>query len=199
MVCLVILCPAVIMVTALTMVYRAVRQSEKKMSRYGVGSLRKNLQNNTQATTTVSASIEARVSGSRLLLSKSLGSRRSSVMRESISTKTKKGKGRSHSRQVLFRAFAYSCAWFLTWIFYIPSATIAFVFNATNPRTLLYMLVIFQPLQGVYNLAIYMHPKILSAKRKSKIDNNITWWRAFVTAFWSKGSDKTRRGRRNST
>ena len=156
------------------------------MSRYGVGSLRKNLQHDIQEVTD-NAVMEAHVSGSRLRLSQSLGTGRSSFMRGSI------------CRQVIFKVFAYVCVWLLTWIFYVPAATLLLVFNSSNPpRALLYMLVIFQPLQGLYNLAIYMHPKIPSAKRKSKGDNNVTWWRAFVTAFWSKGSNRKKRGRRNS-
>eukprot|EP00554_Chaetoceros_debilis_P016327 CAMPEP_0194127228 /NCGR_PEP_ID=MMETSP0150-20130528/60410_1 /TAXON_ID=122233 /ORGANISM="Chaetoceros debilis, Strain MM31A-1" /LENGTH=209 /DNA_ID=CAMNT_0038821141 /DNA_START=1459 /DNA_END=2085 /DNA_ORIENTATION=+ len=56
------------------------------------------------------------------------------------------------------------------------------------------MAIIFTPLQGVYNLAIFMHPKILSAKRSKRDD--LSWRQAFVKAFWSKGKEK-KTGRRN--
>uniref|UniRef100_A0A7S3Q5R2 Uncharacterized protein n=1 Tax=Chaetoceros debilis TaxID=122233 RepID=A0A7S3Q5R2_9STRA len=43
-----VICPAIVMITVLTMIYRVVRQSEKNMSKYGVGSLRKNVQKKVQ-------------------------------------------------------------------------------------------------------------------------------------------------------
>lgn len=52
------------------------------------------------------------------------------------------------------------------------------------------------PLQGLFNLAIFMHPAILSAKNSTK--ENLTWWQAFLKAFWSKGLDKKKRGGRRA-
>jgi hypothetical protein len=199
------ICPAIIMITALTIIYGAVRQSEKKMSKYGVGSLRKNLQIKVQGKGDSDSVIEANPSRSRSSLSQSLGLGRLSCMgfnrspeRASTSTNKKKRETRSQSRPVMFKTFAYCCAWLLTWIFYVPLMIVANVFDSSNPPALVYLMIIFHPLQGLYNLAIYMHPKILWAKKKSKGGSNITWWQAFVTAFWSKGSDKKKRGCRSS-
>ena len=75
---------------------------------------------------------------------------------------------------------------------------IAYVCGSSDHPALLYLMVICYPLQGVYNLAIYIHPIILNAKKKSKGDNFITWWRAFVMALWFKGRDKKKRGGRNA-
>ena len=40
-----------------------------------------------------------------------------------------------------------------------------------------------------------MLPKIMRNKRKSEGGDKSTWWRAFVTAFWSKGRQKKKNGR----
>ena len=71
---------------------------------------------------------------------------------------------------------------------------IAFVFGSSYHPALLYLMAILYPLQGVYNLAIYMYLKILNAKKKSNGDNNITWWKVFVIAFWAKGSESIEEG-----
>eukprot|EP01083_Nonionella_stella_P231728 818087_1 len=63
-----------------------------------------------------------------------------------------------------------------------------------KPTTLLYLIHIFMPIQGVYNLTIYMYPKVVSTKRgptsrsRSRLINdsdndNITWWQAVVSTF----------------
>ena len=97
----------------------------------------------------------------------------------------------------MFKTLAYSSAWLLTWILYISYMIVIFVVGSLNSPALIHAIVSIMPLQGVYNLAIYMHPKILRAKSKSRVDNDITWWRAFVMAFWSKGRDKKKSGLRN--
>ena len=200
------ICPAAIMITALTMIYRAVRQQEKKMSRYGVASLRKSIHTKAQEKTDSNAVTEGNLLGSSrssLRLSLELG--RLSCMgfnksskRASISTRTKRREGRSKSRLVMLQAFAYSCSWLLTWIVVIPVMMMTHAFGSYAPPALYYLIAFFYPLQGVYNLAIYMHPNILNAKKKTNGDNNITWWRAFVVAFWSKGIvKKKKRGGHN--
>jgi len=135
-----VICPAVIMITALTMIYRAVRQSEKKMSKYGVGTIRKNLQKRVQEKSDYDTIIEAHPPGSRFSLTQIFGSGRllrlrfnKTSKRGSISTKMKKRQERSKSRQVMFKAFAYCCVWLLTWILYIPFMLISYVFGATTP------------------------------------------------------------------
>lgn len=108
-----------------------------------------------------------------------------------------KRRSRRQSRSVMYKGVAYSCSWFLTWILYIVAMILAHFFSVRmKPTTLLYMIHIFMPLQGVYNLTIYMYPKVISIKRgstsrtksksKSINDNendNLTWWQALVSAF----------------
>ena len=52
------------------------------------------------------------------------------------------------------------------------------------PLAYKYLWNIFGPLQGFFNLLIFMHPKVQAVKKSNGTDN-ISWPRAFVNAFWS--------------
>lgn len=116
----------------------------------------------------------------------------------SNNTKTSKMKPnkskRSKSRSILNKAMAYSCSWLLTWVFWLVySIFIIAGMGEEIPSSIVYLKYIFMPLQGLYNLTIFMHPKILNAKRSKR--NNLNWCQAFVKAFWSKGKDNNKKGR----
>ena len=51
------------------------------------------------------------------------------------------------------------------------------------PLPYLYLWTVFFPLEGFFNLLIFMHPKVLAVKKCSGT-NNISWPRAFVKTFW---------------
>eukprot|EP00956_Cyclotella_meneghiniana_P004768 scaffold5867_cov25-Cyclotella_meneghiniana.AAC.2 len=89
---------------------------------------------------------------------------------------------RSYSRAVLNRALAYSCSYFLTWVWNIGGHIMVWR-GVEIPLPYLYLWTIFFPLEGFFNLLIFMHPKVLAIK-KSNETNNISWPRAFVETFW---------------
>ncbi|KAL9188595.1 hypothetical protein ACHAXT_006973 [Thalassiosira profunda] len=128
----------------LGMIYRSVRQQEKRMERY------------------------------------EMSAATASEGRSSTSLK---------SRAVLHRAVAYSVAYFLTWA---PAVIrVALLIAGVEWTTALWYLTSFlSPLQGFYNLLIFMQPKVLRAR------DNTTWCRAFVVAF--QGSTAVGSGRGNS-
>ena len=97
---------------------------------------------------------------------------------------------RSQKQAVLYMAMGYSLTWVLTWIpFYI-------LFFVINNKATKIVFVILQPLQGLYNLIVYMSPKVRHARntKRGKLP-----WRAIVKAWMTKGEeDRTIVGRRHS-
>lgn len=82
--------------------------------------------------------------------------------------------------------------------------------KVTDERATMYIPSIFQPLQGVFNFIAYIFPTVKNAKkgpkrRRTRVPqgdarnddhtsiNTITWRRAFVKAYMSKGPKKTSR------
>lgn len=66
-----------------------------------------------------------------------------------------------------------------------------------EPHVVLYYLHrIFHSLQGVYNLVTYyMYFKIEYLRVQRSKHDSCAWYQATVTAFWSRGPDKKKRGR----
>ena len=60
------------------------------------------------------------------------------------------------------------------------------------PTALLFLMNIFNPLQGVFTFTIFMYPKVAAAKFKG--GDGITWAQAFAVAFWSKDVKKKAKG-----
>ena len=88
----------------------------------------------------------------------------------------------SCSRAVLHKALACTIAYFLTWSWGIATYSI-FVAGKEVPLALMYMHSIFQSLQGVYNLLVFMHPNVMAAKKSQGAD--LSWGKAFAKTFWS--------------
>ena len=55
-----------------------------------------------------------------------------------------------------------------------------------------YVTAISLPLQGFFNLVIYMQPKIVSAKKRG--GETVSWCGAIKEAFWSRGKDRRKKG-----
>eukprot|EP00956_Cyclotella_meneghiniana_P035354 scaffold114268_cov37-Cyclotella_meneghiniana.AAC.4 len=91
---------------------------------------------------------------------------------------------RAFSRAVLNKAIAYSSSYFLTWLWHIGGAIMGLQGAEKIPLAYKYLWNIFGPLQGFFNLLIFMHPKVQAVKKSNGTDN-ISWPRAFVRAFWS--------------
>jgi len=143
----------VIIMISLRLIYRAVLTQEQKMDNYGL---------NAQL---------------RLLRRASTSQVFHTQLAPSCPTLRRSG-----SRNVMYKAAAYSCAFFLVWT---PSIIVKIVGNWPIP--LEYIHGILNPLQGLFNLLIYMHPRILAAKRSKH--KNISWCQAFGKAFWAIGGD----------
>ena len=94
----------------------------------------------------------------------------------------------------MYKGLACSCSWIISWGTMIYAVLFLQMVGKVPHLALLYVMNVFWPLQGLFNLAIYMHPKILKAKASAR--ENLTWWQAFVKAFWSKGLDKKKMGGR---
>eukprot|EP00956_Cyclotella_meneghiniana_P020195 scaffold35353_cov39-Cyclotella_meneghiniana.AAC.1 len=107
---------------------------------------------------------------------------------------------RSFSRAVLNKAIAYSSSYFLTWVWYIGGAIMRLVGVETLPLPYIYLGAIFGPLEGFFNLLIFMHPKVLAVKKSNGTDN-ISWPRAFVKTLWSGvvGRDSSQNDKAHAT
>ncbi len=71
---------------------------------------------------------------------------------------------RSYSRPVMYKAFAYSSAWLLSYGFWFLGSVLEMV-DGSWPLACIYLTNVFVPLQGFFNLIIYMLPKVTAAKK----------------------------------
>lgn len=194
-----VLFPALIIVISLTMIYRSVKRLENKTAKYGVGTLCNLINENDESPprgiclrlkkSTIAKKVQAFVRymclAERASQNKESDYSRSVLYMRSITQQKKKSK---NSRSILYKGVAYSFSLFVTWASYLPAVFLTYFSAAKMPILLVYVTIIFNPLQGVYNLSIYMQPRVLSAKKSKK--DNLSWWQAFVKAFWSKGGEK---------
>jgi len=179
---IIVFSPAIIMIASLALIYKSVREQEKKIAQYGIGSLR--------FRSTVCLPLPDEVSHTKKSFLSSLIVR---PFKKRNQEQTTKKKMQFKSRTIMNKAVAYSCSWLMTWIFWIFYLVHNLIRESSRiPLTILYLFCIFMPLQGVYNLAIYMHPRIISAKRSKR--EQLTWWQAFVKAFWSHDKRSRKRG-----
>ena len=178
-----IITPVVIVVT-MAFMYRTVRKVEKKMQKYGAGSLsrlrnkaRKNNIGNNKGNANITSNSasgslphrdERRDEGTS-----ENNSRRFILFPQWLKTNLSKipcngncrSSGRSNSvssqkRAILHRAVGYVIAWGLAWM--LP---ILFAYGAAGASWALYVIGIFFPLQGVFNFFAYMQPKVTHARK----------------------------------
>ncbi len=93
---------------------------------------------------------------------------------------------RPQSRAVMRRAFAYSMSFFLTWSWAVFAVIMIMAGANIQDQSIRlfavgYLSAFFNPLQGMFNLLIYMQPKVISAKRSA--GGNLSWLQAFRKAF----------------
>lgn len=170
--------PPIIMITCLAIIYKTVRQRELKISKYGAKTFRKRTKTVSTAFSDPGVLGRSKTTLRSRLLSLKCASR----------AKSTKKKNQSKSRVVLYKGVAYFGSWMLTWAILQVAAFHAYYSHGGGHAVLGHLAFIFNPLQGAFNLAIYMYPSILSAKRSKR--DNLTWSQAFVKAFWSKGRNK---------
>ena len=95
---------------------------------------------------------------------------------------------RCKSRTVLNQAIAFSISYLLTWGFIFINTAMSYS-GSQMPTVTWYIASIMNPLQGVFNFIIYMHPMVLS---KIQEQPGTTWWQAITYAIWSRGVDNRR-------
>ncbi len=181
--------PVVIIVASLVVIYRAVKKVENKLAKYGVGAL--NLNNPQHAAT--GGQTDTSRGGLWKRLKMSLSSRtRSSSSTSNAHPVVRSNNMQSQSRAVMLKAVQYSFAWILS--YGIIMIYVAVIISTGNEEIVpfLYINVIFGPLQGFYNLLIYMYPKVMSARKTQRGQEKLPWCKAISDAFLSRGKDTKR-------
>mmetsp|Transcript_5681 Transcript_5681/g.12474 ORF Transcript_5681/g.12474 Transcript_5681/m.12474 type:complete len:445 (-) Transcript_5681:631-1965(-) len=163
-------------VATLGMMFKHVSQLDKRITRYGAAAISGDApqQNaDTAAPTTVGGigGFSSRVISS---VASSVGSTFGRSFRSNSNERL------SNGRRVMHRAIAYSIAYLLTWSWFI-AMMVMWMVRAPVPNALDYIASIFSPLQGLFNLMIFMQPKVMTAKRSQ--GGNLSWCQAFAKAF----------------
>eukprot|EP00979_Chaetoceros_neogracilis_P003259 scaffold576_cov146-Chaetoceros_neogracile.AAC.11 len=178
--------PAVIVATMACM-YREVVKNEKKLSKYGVGALRKNLGNNQMKRPQSQSNDASGASDSKNIVSRL---KASWVNLWASGRATRSNNTKKQSRAILHKAMAYSLAYLLTYMFTFVTSVQYWAGYQTS-STLKILVGILFPLQGFFNFLVFIQPKVANIKRTKKL----SWLQSFVTALKSRG-DKRKRGRK---
>mmetsp|Transcript_13479 Transcript_13479/g.28596 ORF Transcript_13479/g.28596 Transcript_13479/m.28596 type:complete len:362 (+) Transcript_13479:1-1086(+) len=169
-----LLAPLVIVTVSMLMIYRAVLVQERKIRRYGSGS------------TNVSSMRQSNNSGGEF----EENERHSALSMISITLRrlASTSENNVNSRAVMHRALAYALSYLLSWIWPVIYAILDLLgawpnlFTAPTWQVVfLYFWYVFNGLQGVFTLLVYIHPKVMSIKRSSV--EHISWLGAFRQAF----------------
>ena len=91
---------------------------------------------------------------------------------------------RDNSRAVLHKAIAYTTAYWLSWGWSVGG----FIMGSAGielPLWYLYLWFTFYPLEGFFNLCIFILPEVVAAKRRGQRGSNISWCQALGRVFWS--------------
>lgn len=184
--------PPVIIGTCFILIECKVMKSEKRMSIYGVGSLNLDLKPQPPSAQIHDHDQEQETIGARSrtttffiksmeTLAFKIKSKKSQTTRSSFhSARTRK------SRAVMYKALAYTISYSLTFSFFAMYVGVEGVARKECPLVLEYMAALFIPLQGLYNLTIYIYPRVIEIKNKAK-RKKFTWRQAIIKAIFSKG------------
>ena len=87
----------------------------------------------------------------------------------------------SNSRKVMEKALAFTLAYLVTFVPFLVGMGYGWAGGgrAAWPEALKYLTAIFTPLQGFFNLVVYMQPKVSHVKSR----DNISWLKALKVAF----------------
>lgn len=174
----ILITPLVIAVT-MVMMYRTVRQIEKRLLNYGVSTLRFQAHNdaangdgdgqgvnNNKFKNAVKKGLEFLVPCC-------------SFDREKpTSMKSRFNKTASQKRSVFYMACGYALAWAFTWIPF-------FSWFPLQTEWILILVCAVTPLQGFFNLMVYMAPKVRNIKNSKR--TRVSWCQAISRAWASKG------------
>ena len=189
-----IISPTVSIVGTMVTVYRTIRKIERKMLNYRAGALRLRAhQRHAQAVDDPNVAAIGRSIFFERLKSK-LVRICPCVFRNDNASRS--NNARSQKRAVFYMAMSYSLTWALTWIpFYLYCMNPDI--NHAGNKFMHILSVIFLPLQGLYNLVVYMSPKVRNARNTRR--GKLSWRRAISKAWKSKGEkDRAIVGRRRT-
>jgi hypothetical protein len=190
--------PTVIVGTMLLM-YRSVSKIEKNMRNYGVGALRLNARsgggnrgdnagttNNTTCTNDQRDGVMRRVK--RLIM---CTIPRCLRHHDQPRPTSRSNRATSQKRSILYMATGYALAWAFV---QIPFIIISYLHQSYVIAILTACL---SPLQGLFNLLVFMSPKVRSTKQPRR-GENLSWRQAFIKAYMSRG-ERRRTGRNLSS
>ena len=179
--------PIVLGVT-MSLMYRAVYKIEKKMKNYGASVLRLRASASRQQSdeTGNASSFKSTISRTSLRMMSIVNMRSSNKELRSSATSTRRSNnpGRCRKRTVLYTAMSYS----LSWVFIFIPAMLNYAF--VDNKIVGLACVLLTPLQGLFNLLVYMMPKVRSAKKNSRSAATLTWREAIRKAWLSKGGKR---------
>jgi len=136
----------------LGMMYRHVSRQERRMGRYGGGALNHSAPQENINTTTA-ASVDGSYGITRMMRS-SAASLKSAFGR--LSSRSTSSQNNSKSRFVMIRARAYSTTFLLTYSWYMVIIVLGIAGVSPPPLALIYLGVIFAPLQGVSHHVVHL-------------------------------------------
>ncbi len=191
---------------SMTMMYREVLKTEKKMDKYRI-----NVQTNRRAQylQRENRNLDNIASGhdggegdlpnrnvSRVPSGffTSISNRLSSAIRRSPDKMS--ARSMKNTRRVMYRALAYAMAYLATYLFPI---TVEIEILANHGKlefsSRIYLAYFFHPLQGLFNFMVFIYPRVVSAKSSK---TSISWRQAFIRALLYRGIRMTRLKRSTS-
>jgi hypothetical protein len=214
-----IIAPLIILVT-MVMMYRSVTNTENRMQKYGVSTLR--LRTTLAApTTTNSLADEQEARGFALKLKKIVKYLCQANHRfamwcfrcppcagnagcddpERPSRTTRSNRMASQKRAVLQMAFGYAGAWLLVWTPFFVLMVVADIVTKSVPDIMFILTASTVPLQGLFNFVVFMAPKVRTtktmamrwARTDSNNNNNQNQHLAWCQAFYKAYMDRGRR------
>ena len=165
----------VIIVTTMVMMYRSVAKVEHNIRSYGIGSLRLSVTVPPVIYDDGNDNSHSQRCWNCFVFSKLLTSFKQCTKLRRLSNRST-----SRKRAILQMVMGYSSAWVLIYIPFILA-------KVTPGYTTGFLVSLLSPLQGFYNLIVYMSPKVRNAKRSRRRNIHINWCQAIVRAWLFRG------------
>ena len=174
-----------IIVFTMGLMYHTARQNEKKMSGYGIHTLRLRADTITVDNKNVDGGeSEKNLSESRISKKfRELFSFRFSESVPSQSRLSRSNKLNKQSKMIVQRALAYSLAYLFSYIVPLIITIMRWRGDTIGYRITLVSRILF-PLQGFFNFLVFIFPRILGARKRNA---NLSLARAFLHALKSRG------------
>ena len=187
-----------IIVFTMGLMYHAARQNERKMSGYGIHTLRLRADTTTTDDNKNTEEGQSEKNSSESSFSKKfkeMFSFRFSQSDPSQSRLSRSNKLNKQSKMIVQRALAYSLAYLFSYIVPLIITIMRWRGDTIGYRITLVSRILF-PLQGFFNFLVFIFPRILNARKRNV---NLSWFRAFVHALKSRGQRPRGAGRKNQS